>query len=76
MDEQISLGLDHRPNRALLLGLLNQTISLGKRSWPVQIAIEVAAASLARQLAGEAQEPLPLPESLPLSQPLCDEYDE
>ena len=63
-----TLSLNYRPTRARLLGLLNEVITLGKRNWPISLAIEVAAAALARALSGEGEAILPLPQSLPLSE--------
>jgi CRISP-associated protein Cas1 len=59
------LSLDDRPTRAALLTIFNETISIDGRRWPLLIALQQSAASLARALTGGAPD-LALPEGLPL----------
>lgn len=59
-------SLDHRPNRAALLSLFNETVVVEGRKLPFLLAIQSGAASLCRALAGEAKA-LALPEGLPVA---------
>jgi CRISPR-associated protein Cas1 len=58
-------SLDARPTRAALLSLFNETISVAGRRAPLLLAIDTAAASLARALTS-AERTLALPETMPL----------
>jgi CRISPR-associated protein Cas1 len=62
------LDLDHRPTRAALLTIFNETIVVGGRRLPLLLGLEASAASLARALTG-GERTLALPEGLPLIQP-------
>lgn len=66
-----ALALDHRPTRAALLALFNETVVVGGRRDPMLVAIEASATSLARALTG-GEKALSLPEGLPVSQELFD----
>lgn len=58
--------LDDRPTRAALLALLNETVTVGGRRWPMLLGIEQSAASLAKALTQNDRDALILPDSLPL----------
>jgi CRISPR-associated protein Cas1 len=68
---EAKLTLDHRPTRAALLSLFNETVLISGRRAPLLLAIESSAASLARALTG-GDRALALPEGLPLSPGLSD----
>jgi CRISPR-associated protein Cas1 len=61
-----TLSLDHRPTRAALLSLFNETIIVGGRRLPLLLGLEASAASLARALTG-GDRTLALPAGLPLA---------
>ncbi|MDA8231210.1 MAG: type II CRISPR-associated endonuclease Cas1 [Magnetospirillum sp.] len=61
-------SLDHRPNRAALLSVFNETVVVDTRKMPLLLAIQTGAVSLCRALTGEAK-PLALPEGLPVEAP-------
>ena len=63
---------DDRPTRAALLGLLNETVTVGGRRWPLLLGIEQSAASLAKALTQNDRDALTLPDSLPLPPDLLD----
>ncbi|MBW7850892.1 MAG: type II CRISPR-associated endonuclease Cas1 [Rhodospirillales bacterium] len=58
-------SLDHRPNRAALLSLFNETVVVEGRRLPFLLAIQTGAVSLCRALVGEGKT-LALPEGLPI----------
>ena len=66
-------NLDDRPIRAALLAILNETVLVGGKRWPLLLGIEQSAASLARALTQNDRGTLALPESLPLQPDLLDD---
>lgn len=66
--------LDDRPTRAALLSLFNETVVVDGRRWPLLLAIQTSAASLARALTG-GERTLALPEGLPVNPDLLDTAD-
>lgn len=66
-------SLDSRPVRAALLSILNETVLVGGRRWPVLLGIEHSAASLARALTQNDRDALALPESLAVQRDLLDD---
>jgi CRISPR-associated protein Cas1 len=66
------LDLDHRPTRAALISIFNETITLDNRRWPLLVAIEQSATSLARALTG-GDRTLSLPDGLPKPPDLLDD---
>jgi len=72
------LDLDHRPTRAALLSIFNETISIDGRRWPLLIGLQQSASSLARVLTtAETAKSinLSLPDGLPLQPDLLDGSD-
>ncbi len=65
--------LDDRPTRAALLSILNETVLVGSKRWPVLLGIEQSAASLAKALMQNDRDALILPGSLPLQLDLLDD---
>ena len=59
------LSLDHRPTRAALLSIFNETVVVEGRRLPFLLAIQSGATSLCRALTGEAKG-LALPNGLPV----------
>ena len=59
-------SLDDRATRAELLTILNDTIRIGDRRWPLLLGIEQSAASLAKALLLNDRTVLLVPDSLPL----------
>jgi CRISPR-associated protein Cas1 len=59
-------ALYERPTRAALLSLFNETVLVGGRKWPLLLAIEASAASLARALTGQ-ERALALPDGMPVA---------
>jgi CRISPR-associated protein Cas1 len=59
-------SLNERSTRATLLSLFNETIVVAGRKWPLLLAIETSASSLARTLTGEERK-LALPEGMPVA---------
>ncbi len=73
-----ALDLDHRPTRASLLSLFNETISIDGRRWPLMIGLQHSASSLARVLTTVEKSKnisLALPDGLPLQPDLLDGPD-
>lgn len=66
-------SLDHRPTRAALLSIFNETVLVGGKRWPLLLGIEQCAASLAKALMQSDRAALILPESLPLHPDLPDD---
>ncbi|HRK70016.1 MAG TPA: type II CRISPR-associated endonuclease Cas1 [Micropepsaceae bacterium] len=66
-------SLEHRPTRAELLAIFNETVIVGARRWPVLLGIEQSAASLAKAIVNNDRAALLLPESLPLQPELLDD---
>jgi CRISPR-associated protein Cas1 len=66
-------SLDDRAIRAGLLAILNDTIRVGDRRWPMLLGIEQSAASLAKALLQNDRTALVVPESLVLQPDLLDD---
>ncbi|MCO4053683.1 MAG: type II CRISPR-associated endonuclease Cas1 [Bosea sp.] len=66
-------SLDDRATRAALLAILNETLAVGGKRWPLLLGIEQSAASLAKALLRNDRGSLILPESLPLTPDLLDD---
>lgn len=62
----MDLSLDHRPNRAALLSLFNETVMIGGKRLPLLLAVQESATSLCRSLT-EKEKGLALPEGLPVA---------
>lgn len=63
-DSSAPPSLDDRPIRAGLLSLLAETVTVGARRYPLLVALQLGAASLARALTGGERD-LALPAGLP-----------
>lgn len=64
--------LEDRSTRASLLSVLNETVLVGDRRWPVLLGIQQSAASLAKALILGDQGTLIVPNSLPMQPDLID----
>ena len=73
-DGEVVPSLDHRPNRATLLSLFNETVVVDGRKLPLLLAIRSGAVSLCRALTG-GDKALALPEGLPIEAPPDDAGD-
>jgi CRISPR-associated protein Cas1 len=73
-EDEAALSLDHRPTRAALLSVFNETVVVEGRKLPFLLAIEAGAASLCRALTGEARG-LALPKGLPVQAAAEDETE-
>lgn len=68
-------SLTERPARAAILSLLNETVTVGGKRWPLLLGIQTSATSLAAVLTGSKTK-LALPEGLPLALADATESDE
>ena len=59
-------SLDDRSIRAALLSILNETVVMGDRSWPVLLGIQQSAASLANALVSGDHNSLLVPNGIPI----------
>jgi CRISPR-associated protein Cas1 len=66
-------NLEDRRVRAALLSILNETVLVGGKRWPLLLGIEQSAAGLAMALMNNSRKAFILPESLPLQPDLIDD---